>query len=171
MSHEAEKVLKEMEEKLRKTLDEYFKPYEEFDNQLSKSAERLLDIAKEIEHMFKYRLKDVTSVKDLELLASLIGALVSHQLDTIKFQHRLLLEFKEIVLYLSCLPSLQIVEFAKLTFPSLSERLKAFEDEIKRLKEERKEIEITVPKEYEEAMKEITRLIEERKKKEGTMVV
>ncbi|MEM3576843.1 MAG: hypothetical protein QXX51_00090 [Candidatus Bathyarchaeia archaeon] len=128
-------------------------------------------MAKEIEHMFKYRLKDVTSVKDLELISALITRLTEQLADLAMLQYRILVELKDASFYILYVPLHTTLEFNERTLPLVGQRLQAFESEVERLKKSREKIVVEVRKEYEEAMKELTKMLEERKRKEKGIIV
>lgn len=121
--------------------------------------------------MSKYRLKDVTSVKDLELISALITRLPEQLADLAMLQYRILIELKDASFYILYVPLHTTLEFNERTLPLVGQRLQAFESEVERLKKSREKIVVEVRKEYEEAMKELTKMLEERKRKEKGIIV
>ncbi|MEO0236512.1 MAG: hypothetical protein ABIM02_07330 [candidate division WOR-3 bacterium] len=63
------------------------------------------------------------------------------------------------------------LEFSERTLPLVCEKLQAIQNEVERLKKSREKMEVKIPKEYEKAIKELTRILEERKRKEKGMVI
>jgi len=153
MSEELKEVEEELRKELRKELDESFKSYMAFGNWVVESTEKTLEFSKEMEHMFKYRFKDVTSIKDLGLIATFITRLTEQLLYLAKLQYKTMVEFKEASFYMVYLPVYTTLKFSEKTLPPIGERLKAFENEIERLKKEKKEVKIEISQEYEETFK------------------
>jgi hypothetical protein len=162
--------LEEVKAELRKELNKLFEPYIVYGKWLVESTKKLLKFSEEVEHMFKYRLKDVTSVRDLEILGAIITRLTEQQLRLTQLQFKMMIEFKEAVFYIQYLPVYTTLKFGEKAFPLIGKRLKASEKEIEHLKKRREEIRVEIDKDIKDALKDFEKWMKRAKKAQKAYV-
>lgn len=177
MSEEIGKALKDY----RKIVDKDFEKYENCSRFCMKQSNKLSKIADDTNNMFKFRLVDVVSKSDLELLSSVIAMQSKLQSDLATISHKDIVDMKEVVYQLVKIPLELMVKtlsvFVEAT-PKLSlevrkmmeEKLGTLEKEVQHLKENKEKITLEISSEYDKALKELTERIVRAKKAQKSYV-
>jgi len=161
------KNFQELEEFLRKKVDEVFQPYLDWAGKLLKWIDENSKHLEEVEHVFRYRAIDKVDLKDLNLIASSLVLLQSQQVQMMKLLYKTVNELKDAAFLIALVPSELAWELSE-TLPKfalpLKERLDAVEKELNRLKKRKEKIKFEVADNIRKVLENMARQLEEAKK-------
>jgi hypothetical protein len=171
MREEIEKNLKVY----RKTVDEKFEPLENFAKGRIERSVELSKMADDTHNMLKVRLADAVSKSDLELLSKIVALQSMIQSDLARIAYNNTTDLKEVAYELVRVPLEIIIKTLSIvvklvpkldleTREMMDEKLRTIEKEVQTLKKSKSKITLKISSAYDEALKELTRRIEETKR-------